>query len=320
MFDKEARRLRPATDFRLGRKGTKGVPLIEVQYGELGRELGELLRLPEENEVSSYLEFFENILSIWPGPIDDLLGDLYRLLKYWQDWDVGSRGLIANSLRDALDKRGLRSSPVMVLNDNAKLNALRDSGIIAFGLNIEDTEKYALEKSAKEIGLILPEEVGRLEVSSEKPLEEHELKKFNLLLQGYIGSLEVHEKSRLASHLSGLGGFEFISKKVFRAEIVTRVFGQDDRGRLLIQLPYLDTQNRRFYVTSWDKPEEILAKLLSECGFTRFKSALLEIKEIMQRLREEVHPPRLADKRAEDRDIGVKHAFGVKTGGMTDVG
>lgn len=320
LYDKEADRLRPASDFRLGREGTKGVPLIERQYGELGRELGELLRLPEENEVSSYLEFFENILSIWPDPIDDLLGDLYRLLKYWQDWDVGSRGLIANSLRDALDKRGLRSSPVMVLNDNAKLNALRDSGIIAFGLNIEDTEKYALEKSAKEIGLILPEEVGRLEVSSEKPLEEHELKKFNLLLQGYIGSLEVHEKSRLASHLSGLGGFEFIGKKVFRAEIVTRVFGQDDRGRLLIQLPYLDTQNRRFYVTSWDKPEEILAKLLSECGFTRFKSALLEIKEIMQRLREEVHPPRLADKRAEDRDIGVKHAFGVKTGGMTDVG
>jgi len=125
IYDKEAKRLRPATDFKLGRESAKGVPLIEMQYGELGRKLGELLNLPEENEVNSYLGLFENIFKAGLKGRKDFSDDLYRLLKHWQGWDASSQGVIANDLQKAIDKYGSEKLPVVILMIRIDLTSLK---------------------------------------------------------------------------------------------------------------------------------------------------------------------------------------------------
>jgi len=287
LFDKETGCLRPASDFRLGREGSKGVPLIEKQYGKLGRLLGEKLGLPEENEVNSFFGLFENMLSA-RTLIDEFVEDLYRLLKHWQSWDTGSRGIIASELRVALGKHEMEVPPVVVFNDPQKRALFMEAGILALGLKIEESERYGLAHSVREIGLLLPDEVGKLEVKGEKALDERELKRFDRLLQGYVDSLEDHEKSRLTMEAArcGLGSFENWDKKVLRAESVARVAGAADEVKFFLDLPYLDIRRRQFFVASLDALEIILAHLLSICGFTRFKHAYADIKEIASRLRD----------------------------------
>ncbi len=287
LFDKETGCLRPASDFRLGREGSKGVPLIEKQYGKLGRILGEKLGLPEENEVNSFMGLFENMLSARPL-VEEFADDLYRLLKHWQSWDTGSRGIIASELRVALGKHEMESPPVVLFNDPQKLALFIEVGILALGLKIEESERYGLVQSVREIGLLLPDEVGKLEVKGEKALDERELKRFDRLLYGYVDSLEDHEKSRLTMEAArcGLGSFENWDKKVLRAESVARVAGLADEVKFFLDLPYLDSRRRQFFVASFDALEIILAHLLSICGFTRFKHAYTDIKEIASRLRD----------------------------------
>ncbi|MHB1042635.1 MAG: sacsin N-terminal ATP-binding-like domain-containing protein [Eubacteriales bacterium] len=287
IYDRESGSLRPATDFRLGRKGTQGVPLIEKQYGKLGRKLGELLGLPEENEVSSFLGFFENIM-LPAYRQDDLSGELYRLLKYWQDWDTRSRGVIAADLQATLDKHNTASPPVVVLNDPEILSSLKKACVLALGLKIDDSERYVLERSARELGLILPEDAGDLEVTSEEPLDKQELIRFDRLLREYVASLEDHEKSRLAAQAAGwgLGNHEIWSKRVFRASSLERVIGPAGEVRISLAFPYLDSHRRLFFVEPADIPEIILARLLSMCGFTRFKHACLDIKEIARKIKD----------------------------------
>lgn len=304
IYDKEAKRLRPATDFKLGREGAKGVPLIERQYGELGRKLGELLGLPEENEVNSYLGLFENIFAAGFNKIGDYSNDLYRLLKHWQGWDASSQGVIANDLQRDRDKYGFEKLPVVIFNGQGMLDIFREAGLIAIALNIADAEKYGLEQSARELGLILPEETGRLDVNDERPLNEQELAKFDRLLQRYAKSLEVSEKSKLTALLAGvgLGNYELLGKKVFRAVSIARVLGKERLQTLSLTLPYLDRQEQRFYVASNESLEITLARLLSICGFTRFKHAKQDIQEVAREIRDKVSLRESKDRAATGKE------------------
>lgn len=287
IYDKDSGSLRPATDFRLGRKGA-GVPLIERQYGKLGRTLGELLGLPEENEVNTFIGLFKNVMSVESSKQNDLSGELHRLLKYWQDWDARSRGVIASDFQVTLDRLNITSPPVAVFNDKEKLHSLKKAGILALGLRIENSERCAMERSAKELGLLLPEDVGDLGVIDEKPLDKQDLMRLDRLLHEYVDSLEEHEKSRLVAQAAGwgLGNYEIWGKRVFKASSLERVAGPTGEFRLPLSLPHLDSNRRLFFVEMADTPELILARLLSMCGFTRFKHAYSDIKEITRRIRE----------------------------------
>lgn len=297
IYDKESGSLRPATDFRLGRKETKGLPLIERQYGKPGRTLGEILGLPEGNEVSSFLGFFENIISTYPSGVGNISSELYRLLKYWQDWDTRSRGIIAADLQATLDKHNITSPPVAVFNNPKFLSSLKKAGILALGLKIDNGERYALERSARELGLILPEDAGDLKVTGEEPLDKQELLRLDRLLYEYVNSLEEHEKSRLAAQAAGwgLGNYEMWGKRVLRARSLERVVGPAGEAIFPLVLPYLDSHRRLFFVEPSGIPEFILAHLLSMCGFTRFKHAYTDIKEIARRIKDAAPSSEQAD-------------------------
>ncbi|HAG10717.1 MAG TPA: hypothetical protein DCK76_04890 [Desulfotomaculum sp.] len=290
IYDREAKRLRPATDFKLGREGAKGIPLIERQYGEPGRKLGELLNLPEENEINSYLGLFENIFEAGLSGRDDLSDDLHRLLKHWQGWDASSQGVIANDLQKARDKYGFKKLPVVIFNDPDRFDIFRETGIIAIALNnIADDEIYGLEQAVRVLGLLLPEEAGKMEVTGERPLDISELEKFNRLYKRYLKGLKVKEKSRLASLIAGagLGDYELLGKKVFRVDSITRVLGENPHHIIQLELPYLDHQEQRFYVVAGESLEIILARLLSVCEFSMYKHAKQDIQEVLDKIRKE---------------------------------
>jgi len=125
IYDLENEKLRPATEFRLGKKGAKGVPLLENQYGAIGRTLGELLRLPEENDGTSYLELFKQMVEdklSW-GSSQQL--ELFHLLKLWQSFEANVRAQISAAFQQTWCSAGFDSAPVLIINDPALTKLLR---------------------------------------------------------------------------------------------------------------------------------------------------------------------------------------------------
>lgn len=280
LFDQEEKQIRLASDFRLGREGAKGVPLIEKQYGDIGRILGELLGLVAENEFVYFLGIFEKLLSADPTDEERFLEDIYRLLKHWQSWDTRSRGAIASDFQGALEKYDDSSPPIIVFNNPETLALLKNAGIKAFGLMVDDSEKYGMERAARELGLSQPDNAGVLELAGERPLNDPERKRFNQLVQGYINSLEWHEISRLTSKLTKFGSFDQWDTRIRKVESADRLLGKSNQISIILKLPYMDDQRHQLLVGLDNKPETILAHLLSVCDFTRFKSALRDIKDI----------------------------------------
>jgi hypothetical protein len=290
IYDKESGNLRPATDFMLGREGAKGVPLIESQYGDLGKDIGKKLSLHEENEVDAYSGLFDKIISAGFNGWNNFSEDLCRLLKHWQDWDAASQRIIANELQSACVKYGLEEPPVVIFNNREMFELFKQAGCRAFILEVSDAEKYGLEQSARSLGLLLPEEAGRLEANGVASLSQQELDKFDRLWQRYTDSLEIGERSKLLALIlgAGLGDFRLVGSKIFRADSIVRVLANNSASTLKLPLPYLARQEQRFFAVTGERLEIIIAQILNLCGFiTRFKHAKQDIEEAASRIRDE---------------------------------
>ena len=278
LYDYEQDRLRPAKDFHLGLEGPKGSALIEKQYGQEGQRLGKILGLTAETDANLFVGLFAKIID---GVIDDLEAgkEVYRLLKYWIDWDPTSRGLIAGDLRDALKRRNIANPPVIVCSDSKLLSIFSKAKIKAIALDIKPEERYLIEKVAKEVGLLLPGESGKLVCIGEQSLSERERYRFNQLVKGFLELLEVYEASRLTSMLAWFGTLEEWEAHVVKVEAAERRFGENSDLAIPLQLPYLEDMSRLFVGLS-DPPEEIIAHLLSLCEFTTYRHALRDLKDL----------------------------------------
>lgn len=277
VFDKEFGRLRPAADFQLGKEGMKGIPLIEVQYGKLGRRLGELLELRTADDADDYVGLLGRILKEHSnGAQTKHEPKLYELLSRWQHWDALRRGRIAIDFHEAISV--YPDAPVFIVNNQELANQLRNTGRVAIHVNASEPERYWLEIAAKDLGLTLPSEAGGLSISGQKPLSELELTRFQLLVDAYLGSLEPIELSRLRSKLSHIGDLPSFAHRIVKVEDAARIIGQS--YRVEVPLPYHDEKQQQLLVSLEDRPETILAHLLSLCEFTRYRSALAELREI----------------------------------------
>lgn len=278
LYDYEQGRLRPAKDFHLGLEGAKGSALIEKQYGQEGQSLGKILGLTAETDANLFLGLFAQILD---GVIDDLEAgkQVYRLLKYWIDWEPTSRGLIAGDLREALKRRDIANPPVIVCNNSKLLSLFSEAKLRAIVLDIKPEEQYQIEKAAKELGLLLPGESGKLVCTGEQSLSERERYRFNQLVKGFLELLEVYEAARLTSMLAGFGTPEEWETHVVKVEAAERRFSENSDLAIPLQLPYLEDMSRLYGALS-DPPEEILAQLLSLCEFTTYRHALRDLKDI----------------------------------------
>lgn len=149
----------------------------------------------------------------------------------------------------------------------------------ALKLNIRDVERYVLEKVAKEMGFILPQDLGRLEVQDEKGLDRIEAWQIEKYIEGYSGLLESREKARLTMSMVNFGPPEAWAGRIFRASQIRRVLDETDNLAVDVPLPYLEG-HRRFLVPFAMKPKEVLAQLLSHCEFSALRDALRNLNDI----------------------------------------
>ncbi|KUO74847.1 MAG: hypothetical protein APF81_20600 [Desulfosporosinus sp. BRH_c37] len=278
LYDYDQSRLRLAKDFYLGLEGAEGSALIEKQYGQDGQHLGKKLGLTTETDANLFLGLFGRILD---GVIDnsEVAKQVHNLVKYWRDWNPTCRSLIASDLREALQSRSIADPPVILCNNSKILDLYFKAKIQVVHLEIKPEEQYLIEKTAKEIGFILPRESGKLVCCGERFLSERESYQFNKLVKGFFELLESHEAARLTCMMIGFGTLEEWGIHVVKVESAERQFGEKGDLTIPLQLPYLEGTSRLFVALS-DPPEQILAHLLGLIEFTTYRHALRDLMDI----------------------------------------
>ncbi|MFZ3170865.1 MAG: hypothetical protein WA118_02635 [Carboxydocellales bacterium] len=279
VFDLVENRLRPVQEFRLGHYANQGEPLIEEQYGEPGRILGELIGLSSEFEIGFYLKGIKELFQKSTF-FSSSKNDLHGLLNNWYSWSATDRGTITREVKKVFDELKLLAPPVIIFNNPKTFDQLDKAGIVVVGLKIEESDRFAFEKAANELGLILPYDSGELGLRGERPLDEEESSRFKLLLEGYLKLLDEKEVSKLKLKLTRFGKLDTVSGRVVKVSYAQRSLGTEKKIAINIELPHLDNRSGKLLVSLEEGSEEILAHLLSLCDFTRFKDALGDLKEL----------------------------------------
>lgn len=91
------------------------VPCAEPS-GSIGRLLGELLGLPEENDVTVYLELFRNIFTSENGWNAAWEQEIIQLLRSWPTLEINLRAQISTGLQETWRSAGLTGYPVLIIN------------------------------------------------------------------------------------------------------------------------------------------------------------------------------------------------------------
>jgi hypothetical protein len=277
LYDKKKGVLKQAKDFKLGSSISEKTPMIEEQYGSLGRLLGEKIGLKQESNLSAYKEFLNTILK--PKARISIEDEklIRKLLKDWKGLDVYTKREIYINFNNILKLYGI-NAPYLVFNkEHLKLlNNINESSISIF---CSENELYEMEVAAEDIGFQLISNAGELKVENESSLNEQEKDVIKQLLIEYINNLEKQEYSRFALQLHEFGDPDTWTNKIVRASRIYKSFGSSEESVINITLPYLYNKGEviKFIVAKQDSTEVIIARLLSQFGFERYKSALSEL-------------------------------------------
>ncbi|MDP3014180.1 MAG: hypothetical protein Q8M92_08075 [Candidatus Subteraquimicrobiales bacterium] len=291
LYDFKENRIRPVSEFKLGKNSLRGCPLIEEQYGDIGRKLGEIYSLETETEISSFLglfhEYFKN------GPTENLCEQIHEMLKGWVQLSEPQRSQIKQDIQKTLIENK-RNQFLIAFNDGSMMDELAKNELPCVSIDIAESDRYQFENSAREIGLTPVTDFGDLNWHGEKSLTEEECVEFNNLTERYLNSLPDRDASRLKYSLQHLGHSEAWCKKIKRVKILQRTFC--DTIKRLEELPYLDLQDDHlFFVGLEDSIEEIFAGLLNCCEFTNYKSAVRDIQDLIENEEIGYVPPSNAD-------------------------
>lgn len=280
LHDFRENRIRPVSDFKLGKKSRRGCPLIEEQYGEeIGRKLGEIFSLETETEFSSdFLGLFKEYFKT--GPDENICERISEMLKGWDQLSEQQQLLIKQDFRNTLAANS-HEQIAIAFNDKILAGELTANNLPCISISINEADRYRFEDSASEIGLTLITEFGDLIWHGERSLTEEECIEFNDLTGRYFESLENREASRLNRCLNVLGNSGVWCNKIMRVKTLQRTFC--DTVKRVENLPHLDLHDdSQFFIGLDDSIEEILAGLLSCCEFTSYKSAVRDIEDLKE--------------------------------------
>jgi len=285
VYDKEKKKLRNISEFRIGEIASSGIPLISKQYGEFGERLGRLLNLREEREIKTYKRIFDKVFSEEFQYDQEAKKAFYMLLKNWHKWGQADKGKMAQQLEKRLQELGYAYKPVIVFNDKEKLRLLKESSILVVGMDIENIEEesFELEKASRELGFVLGEECGQLILEEQKPLNDEEIEKFNFIMQMYLEEIEIGESARLKTLFLSFGGVESLYSRVFRVKAASRIIDFKSNLSIDIALPYLDYDENRIVVDKYLSVPNIIINMLTMFQFTTLRSARRDIEEINEK-------------------------------------
>nr|WP_263327097.1 hypothetical protein [Neobacillus sp. Marseille-Q6967] len=305
IYDWKAKRIRPITDFKLGNPQIEGVPYIEEQYGVEGKQLGELLDLLVESEVTPLLHIIDNLYS---GAFDESekSKNIYKLLHQWKSLNVTEKGQVMEHIRESTQANGVSNNTVLVINDKTLYETIKYTNPYTILIQVDELKHFNVEKAAKEIAFKLSSELGDLVGINDKLLNDEEQRIYNLIVKEYLNDLENNEKARLFS-LMGDVTYESWISQIVKVDKLTREITKE--CIINLDLPYLDNNKKVFYTDKNSSEAEILARLFSILGFTIYKSALRDLLEITKKVMEQESKKfKEVDKKNDLKDISPEKA------------
>ena len=282
LFDKEEKRIRPVTDFYLGKQAPKGIPLIEEQYGDSGRDLGKLLDLPVEDDAHAFIGVFDKIFEKKLGvQTINRSEKFYGLMKNWSKWDKTSKQLIKDDLKDSLKKHNLASEPFIIFNDPAIANSLQKINAIVIQVEVNADEIPKFKNVAKDLKLIFPEECGELKIENEVGLNEQEIQEFKKICDALLYYYDEEDKGDLSELLERIGSYKNFENKIRKTSSIKRVITLNGEFVIPVKTPIFREPEQLLYVSEGLKIKEIISEYFARSGFGRKKQNLRDIKEAL---------------------------------------
>jgi hypothetical protein len=277
IFDKEEKRPRPVTDFYLGKQAPKGTPLIEKQYGESGRELGNLLKLPIEDDAQVFVGVFDKILSKKFGVQTIKSGEkFYNLLNNWSKWNDTSKQLIKDDLEGSLKKYDIALYPFIIFNNPEIANVLKNIEAIVLNLEIKKGDRPKLKKLAKDLGLIFPETYGQLLLEGVTSLSYQEFEKVKEISKALTEYYEEDALEALYEKLQPMGEYENLGQKIRKIDFIKRKITVNKEYFIPLKTPLFQEEEQLFYISKDLDEKGIITELFSYFGFAGRKSQTIK--------------------------------------------
>lgn len=280
IYDRASRKLRAATDFCLGFNAPDDTPLIEEQYGKIGKQVGEIIGLKEGNSPSIYSGLFDTIFYSRRVSKKNtkLLGDL---LKHYHSWTSIDQRRIIDDFNTAM-KKFHKNQTVVVFNDDTTYQSLYDSQIWVVLLEATEEDLFNMQEAAQSIGFALPQDVGKLIIEDEISLNDEEREHLAAIFDLYKKSLLPRTRSKLQGKLRSLGIFDIKMATILRVKTIYQIIGPEI-NRLLTPLPHFDHQSKAMYVDQNMNMSDILCHLLEISDYGNFEDLIQRMRDIEDR-------------------------------------
>ena len=276
IFDRECQKLRSYEDFCLGTKKVSNSPMIELQYGGDGGELGRLLHLQTDGTFEMMLEFFSRLAKAKNDTLAELNEELKTLLLGWKPLSWREKELLCEKFVAAFPPSSSR--PVLIINSVDNMALLRSAGIKAFNVQVSAWERKLVEQAAAELEFSLLSSVGKLELTAGRSLHDAESKTIKELMELYCADSDADEREELNESLAQYGGLAGFVDRIYYAQSLHRTIG----GQYIVEsLPFLD-KDVRFIISTGDKAEEVPARVITLLGLKSRKDAVNRFRYIQE--------------------------------------
>jgi hypothetical protein len=268
LYDTEEKRIRPVTDFYLGKRAPEGTPLIEKQYGDVGRELGKLLNLPIEDDAQAFTGTFDKIFDKKMGVQTIKRGEkFYKILNNWSKWPDCSKQLIKDEVKNCLKKHNFSTKPFVNFNNPDIANSLKNIEAIVINLELIQGEIPKLKKLVKDLELSFAEELGEIIIDDEIGLDEQELLEIKEICEAFLDDYNEDEQVDLFEKFEKIGGYTNFGRNIRKTSRIQRVIKLNGEFFIPGKLPLFREKEELFFVSKDRNIKEIISELFSHPQF-----------------------------------------------------
>ncbi|WP_312652600.1 sacsin N-terminal ATP-binding-like domain-containing protein [Proteiniclasticum sp.] len=277
ILNKNTGRLTDLKKFKLGQISIDDDPLIEEQYGESGKKLGEISGLAKGGTIESYIGTITSLLT------ETELGEatikrMINLLQEWNTYKADEKMLIIDEFRVEIKAE---KPPILILGEPELYQNFLNSNVrcVLIPEDFIKTDKSILYRAAGEIGFILPDSFGKLEIVGSAVISRSLLEKCKTILNSYVNLIEAMEIDRLDDKLKIFGGIKTVLTHVILGFSAYR----EETGSgvsYVVKLPYKDPDTNRIVIENTLSEYKIIREILLMVEFAPKRNVDQDLSEI----------------------------------------
>ncbi|SFN61296.1 sacsin N-terminal ATP-binding-like domain-containing protein [Proteiniclasticum ruminis] len=304
ILNKNTGRMINLSRFKLGKISLNEEPLIEEQYGEAGKKLGERYGLTKGGTIESYKGF---VLAMVQDTVcsDATLKGFMSLIQEWGGYKANEKMTIIEEFSSMVEDK---ITPILVLGDvdlhqTFERNHIRS---ILIPEELIKSDKSLLYKAAGEIGFILPDSFGNLQINEKEVLSSGFYEKSEQVLQSYVELFEKKEIARLDSKLKLFGG---INKVLSHVILGTSAYREEKGSGISyeVKLPYVYSSEKKIVLKKTSNEYEIIMYVLLMVEFAPKRNIERDLLEIKRAIEREQRAYENSAREAQKSDESEKH-------------